>query len=394
MSDKYQVVTTQSWIGRIGNSIKGLLFGFIMFLLAFPLLFWNEGRSVKDYKTLKEGAGAVISVSVDKVDPANAGKLIHMTGQATPVSVLSDPVFNVSAKALKLKREVEMYQWKENKKSKTQNKLGGGTETVTTYQYDQQWSSQLINSYNFNKSAEYNNPSTMPYQTKEYVANDAALGAFVLTQSLLNKISDYKSLVVDNTQILPSGLGATAKYYGTGFYIGETPNTPKIGDIRITFQQVGPTVVSLIASQVSNTFEPYRARTGNTIELLQSGTHSAETMFQTEQESNVLLTWLLRLGGFTLMFIGLIVFLKPLSVIADVLPILGTIVGAGTALISFLIAALLSVITIAIAWVFYRPLLAIILIIIAGGLGYLVVTKLKAAKVVKLAQSENQAVAS
>ncbi len=71
---------------------------------------------------------------------------------------------------------------------------------------------------------------------------------------------------------------------------------------------------------------------------------------------------------------------KLLSVIADVLPILGDIVGAGTGIISFLLAAILSLITIAIAWIVYRPLLGIILIVIAVGLAVAIKGKLKSAK--------------
>ena len=81
------------------------------------------------------------------------------------------------------------------------------------------------------------------------------------------------------------------------------------------------------------------------------------------------------------MFIGLIAIFKPLSVIADILPILGTIVGAGTGLIAFLLAAILSLITIAVGWIVYRPLLGIILLAVAVGLTVAIKGKLKSAKV-------------
>jgi len=58
----------------------------------------------------------------------------------------------------------------------------------------------------------------------------------------------------------------------------------------------------------------------------------------------------------------------PLSVIADVVPFIGTIVGAGTSIISFIIALPISLITIAVAWLFFRPVLAIMLLILAGAI--------------------------
>jgi hypothetical protein len=167
--------------------------------------------------------------------------------------------------------------------------------------------------------------------------------------------------------------------HAEGFYIGADPASPQIGDTRIHFMVAKPTEVSVIAKQAGHTFEPYGTKAGGTIELLQTGVHTAEEMIQSAQESNKMLTWLLRLLGFILMLVGLNMILKPLSVIADVLPILGTIVGAGTGIIAFLLAAVLSLLTIAIAWIVYRPLLGIILLVVAVGLVLAVRGKLKSA---------------
>jgi hypothetical protein len=76
-------VTTESWFGRIGGAFKGIVVGLVLFFAAFPHLFWNEGRTVKRYKTLHEGAGSVISLfKLNKRDAAlkdfrSAAKLGH-----------------------------------------------------------------------------------------------------------------------------------------------------------------------------------------------------------------------------------------------------------------------------------------------------------------------------
>ena len=88
------------------------------------------------------------------------------------------------------------------------------------------------------------------------------------------------------------------------------------------------------------------------------------------------MTWLFRLAGFLAMYIGLGMVLKPLSVLADVLPILGDIVGIGTSIVSGLIAFVCSLVTIAIAWVLYRPVLGIALLVLAAlGVALLVVAR-------------------
>ena len=46
------------------------------------------------------------------------GKLVHLSGDLKTEEVLEDPDFNVHINALKLKREVLMYQWTEKSESK------------------------------------------------------------------------------------------------------------------------------------------------------------------------------------------------------------------------------------------------------------------------------------
>jgi len=159
-------VTSQSWFGRIRESIKSFFLGIAFFIAAFPILWYNEGRAVRTEKSLHEGQGAVISVPSDRVNTANNQKLVHMTGKATTTEFLADPEFNVSANAIKLRRRVEMYQWEEKKESETRKKVGGGSETVTTYKYEKAWSDRAIDSSNFKEASDHQNPGSMPFYSR------------------------------------------------------------------------------------------------------------------------------------------------------------------------------------------------------------------------------------
>jgi Transmembrane protein 43 len=381
MSDRFTEVTSQSWLSRIGGAIKGILVGVVLFIVAFPVLFWNEGRSVKTYKTLKEGGGAVVSVAADKVDPANEGKLVHLTAKADTEATLADPVFGVAAQALKLKRHVEMYQWEENSKREEKKKLGGGTETVTTYSYDKEWSDRLIDSKHFKKQTEHQNPASMPYTSEQHVAQNITFGAFILSPSLAGKIDTFVPLQVGSDTLSPEAVNGKFKLSGSGFYLGTDPAVPNIGDTRITFQIVKPMEVSVIAKQKGNSFVPYVAKAGGTIELLQAGVRTAADMIQKAQDDNAMMTWILRFVGFILMLVGLSLIMRPLSVIADVVPFVGSLVGAGTGVIAFLLSAVLSLTTIAIAWIVYRPLLGGLLICLAVVLVVVIKGKLNANKI-------------
>jgi hypothetical protein len=106
VSDRVSVTTSESWFSRLAGSIKSVVFGLVLFVVGFPLLFWNEGRAVRTARSLTEGAGLVVSVSADNVDAANDGKLIHVSAFTKTDDVLADETFGVNENAIQLSRRV------------------------------------------------------------------------------------------------------------------------------------------------------------------------------------------------------------------------------------------------------------------------------------------------
>jgi hypothetical protein len=370
MPDSYSVTSSQSWFSRLFESIKSVLFGFIVFLIAFPVLFLNEGRAVRTARSLTEGAGAVVSVPADAVNSANEGKLVHVSGAVATGDPVADDELGVQAQAVKLIRVVEMYQWKEHEKSETRKKLGGGTETTKTYTYEKEWADEPIDSARFEHSDGHENPGQFPYEGKTFVADPVKVGAFTMSSEQLDKLNDTQDLKVDAAaaEQLPDLQVADGR-----FYKGENPGSPAIGDVRISYKIVNPSQVSLVAVQTGETFSPYQAKAGDSVLLVEEGTHNAAEMFQTAQEANAVLTWILRAVGFFMMFLGLFLVFRPIAVFGDVVPLVGSMLGAGIGLFAFVIAAVLSFITIAIAWIFVRPVLGITLLVLAiAGLVWLI----------------------
>lgn len=367
--DSYTEVTRKSWGSRVQESIKGILFGIVLFVAAFPVLFWNEGRAVRRARSLEEGASVVLSAPADRVDAANEKKLVHMTAEATTTETLSDPDFDVSAPAIKLERRAEMYQWEEKTRTETSTKLGGEEETVTTYSYDKTWSPRLIDSHSFKKRAGHENPTAMPVNSQSWLAEKVTLGAFTLSKDQVEMLDKAEPLSIDESHAaaLPTAMKSRVKLEKGGYYLGQNSASPAIGDTKISFQAVRPATVSIVARQVGGTFEAYPAEAGDSILLLTYGTASADAMFKEAERANVILTWVLRGLGFLMMFLGLSMVLKPFAVVADVVPVLGSLVGAGTGIVSALIAACFSLVTIAVAWLYYRPLLGIALLLVAAA---------------------------
>ncbi len=372
MSDDFTEFTSQSWGGRILNSLKGILFGIVLIPISIILLFWNENRAVTTAKGLKEGAAAVVSIEATSVVPANNKKLVHLSDQVTSGDeVLKDPLFGVLAKGIRLSRSVEMYQWQEEKSSETRKKLGGGTETATTYSYKQVWSDKLISSGNFNPEhrLDHQNPTARLADPLTLVGGNVRLGAFKLPSGVIAKMQGDAVLAAtdeDLAKVAPDLRPKLTLAAGT-FYVGADPANPALGDQRVSFKVLAPAVWSVIASQIGDTLEPFQPKDGPAIERVEPGTVSAEVMFKHAASENAMLTWGLRLGGFVLMALGLGLIVSPLSVFADVIPFLGDVVGAGVGFAAMLLAFVGSLTVIAVTWFAVRPLLTVALAGVAAA---------------------------
>ena len=138
----------------------------------------------------------------------------------------------------------------------------------------------------------------------------------------------------------------------------------------MSFQVINPATVSLVGVQSGQSFAAYQTGTGTTILLVEEGTLTAQQMFKKAQDRNTVMTWIIRGGGFFMMFLGIFLIFRPIVVFADVLPIFGTLLGAGIGLFAFLGAAIMSFITIAVAWIVYRPVIGVAMLVLAAGALY------------------------
>lgn len=337
---------------------KKILPGLLLFGGAFPLLFWNEGNAVRTAKGLEEGAGQVITVPADQVQLENNARLVHVTGLAKSEDIITEPLIGFNRKALKLERTVEMYQWVERREEKKND--AGNTET--TYRYEQRWSHEEINSRNFQNRNQYYNPR-MPFRSETFLAKNVSLGAFKLAPDQVNKISGYDRLMIDD-ELLRNFRQRfrMARRSGDYIYSSNSISNPRVGDVRVMYQVYNNQDASVIAMQSGNSFRPFETSQGTKISLVQSGKVGHQEMFDRAQAANTAMTWAIRLAGLLMMFSGLKMMLSIIPDFFRNIPILGSIVQAGTSLFAGVTAFLLAVITIAVSWFFVRPVLSILLL--------------------------------
>jgi hypothetical protein len=366
-SSQVTKVDKRSWFQRLGSSLRNVFTGLLLFVIAFPILIWNEGRSIQVHRSLEEGASVVESTEPDNIDPAQDGKLIHFVGEARTPSVLSDDNFAINENALKLRRIVELYQWSEEKKTETVEKIGGGTESTTTYSYKQTWSDRLIDAQNFQEKANHNNPQSKPLENEEQVASPVSVGAYTLPDSLIHALSEYERLSLANDLLadLPNTQQEQWQVFNNYIYQSEDPSNSQIGDVRISYQVLRPSVVSVMAKQEGETLKPYKTKNDQSIEMIRLGEVSAEEMFKGAVETNYFMSWLIRVLGFLFMFVGLNTLIAPLTILVSIIPLFAKIMRFGTRLLTSAIALVLSLITIGIAWLLYRPLIGLAVLLVA-----------------------------
>lgn len=362
MSDSFREVTSTSWFGRIGRSFGGLVVGLVLALAMVVLLFWNEGRAVVTAKSLAEGASAVVSIAAANIDAANDGKLVHVSGPVTAGSTPSDDAFAISQEGLRLVRRVEMYQWKEAASSETKTRVGGGQETVTTYTYSKVWEDSAIDSGSFKRPDGHANPP-MEISGQTFQVPEAQLGAFTLDSAVLTRVGGEKPLAIspDRAESIQGPFGGIKKVsiVDGRIYLGFNPTSPTIGDYRIAYDYVPLDIVSIVARQAGSLFAPYQTAAGRELLMVRSGDIPAVDMFAAAVSENTAVTWILRAVGFLVLSIGFALLLAPLGVVADIIPPLGSLVRMGTGLIAFVLAMLVASTTIAVAWFYHRPLLAL-----------------------------------
>ena len=155
---------------------------------------------------------------------------------------------------------------------------------------------------------------------------------------------------------------------GNVLYFGRVPGSPEVGDVRVTFEKIVPAKVTILAEVDGNTFKPYKTKNNKRFQTLVMGKKDASDIIEAEQNANNMLLWILRIIGILLVIAGLKGIFGFLETLLKVVPFLAGILGWGVGLICTVVGLVWSLLIIALAWLFYRPLLGITLLLIAAFL--------------------------
>jgi hypothetical protein len=369
---------TTGFAQKLGSSFGGIGVGILFIIGATWMLYNNEGDYVYTGDAITEAQRVFVELpDITRIDASFNGRLVHASGMAETKDTLTDDIFGVQTIAVKFQRKSEYYQWTETAQTVTRKRQRGGQEQAAadtaTYTYDQQWVSSPVDSGVFKDSQYQGKNSVLAVIPEETLgAPEVSFGAYTLPPFLKDSISGDIPLNVQLTEqkiaeLTGTLVGAQAGIHvqANTIYIGVSPSSPNIGDVRVSFTEVRPAKVSIVAVVAGNTFEEYMASSGKTFSAFSMGSVGADSMFAGAQSNIAAMTWMKRALGLLLVFAGLKLVMRPLFVLASALPLLGDIVGAGTSVTAFLLGLAWSLLVISIAWLHFRPLIGGALVLTA-----------------------------
>ena len=244
-----------------------------------------------------------------------------------------------------MRRRVEYFQWRESKKGDKD------------YSYDTEWVNEPINSLQFHQTLGHDNtvrlPPSLANQLQDNVVYSAPVdfGAYRLPDFLIEELSKESKLrkrfvpsftdaqmaelrrVMHSdpsvgaaigqaiagkvagavTETLGSGAGGIVRNVLEGrgaelrdgyLFLGDNYMRPKPGEVRVYWQAVSPSDVTILAQVTGNTFQRFATASGQNVSELVLGRIDMNEMFKQASSGGTLVTWLLRILGVGLALAG------------------------------------------------------------------------------------------
>lgn len=346
-----------------------------MIVIGIGLLWWNEGNDVKNIKTIEEAKSVLVNVSSEKVESNNEGKLVSTNGKmVVEDEYLMDSTFNLqSPKTAKLIRVVEMLQWVEKEEE--------DSDDYVTYTYEKKWLSEIEDSDSFSDTTKVN-PSTMPYESEVFFADNVSLGAFTINDRQKAMLDTSATVTLGDTVSIPDG------YYKVDNYIASVSDlsSADVGAIRISFKYNNDKEISVLGKQTGSTITSYTSKQGKTLFRVESGILTGEEIIDVVEQENNILKWIFRVLGVICNMAGFAALLSPIAFLVKWIPLLGNGIAKFIKGIGSLVGLAVSFVVIAIAWIFFRPLIGILLLAGVVGIVFLIIMLIKKSRAVPTAE--------
>mmetsp|Transcript_49780 Transcript_49780/g.115546 ORF Transcript_49780/g.115546 Transcript_49780/m.115546 type:complete len:612 (+) Transcript_49780:111-1946(+) len=272
MRHSERLVGRDMFVENVKAGLTTILFGALFFLIAIPIQWFNEERSVRMDTLLSRGLEECVSIDCNDLHPSNRGKLVHVQGRSIGAMPVVDPQFQdaLVKHCLKLQSTVEVFEWVQTTRTWLE-----GKERRSQPRFHTEWTTIHHDSLRFRKPSPENPrlPSGLSLGTFTTVCKRVELGAFVLTDEMVNLFHKFEPAMKHlPSRVTAHGLTFYANTEDGYFYMRPSAapsvnparlfHDHQVGDVRVRFMCVPEGNATVVAVQCKKdgceSFVPYR----------------------------------------------------------------------------------------------------------------------------------------
>ncbi|QGJ70254.1 Hypothetical protein PBC10988_19490 [Planctomycetales bacterium 10988] len=365
---------TSPQLGIWGKSLLPVSLASVLLVFCIAVACFHEDRSIADSWGGEEPAHMIVTAPSEGITSLRNGRAVHVTGDLSVKSNLQDETFGLSVPAVKMRRRVVLYQWEETVANEARSQLGGTIQNVQDARYRKVWHRNIIPSQGFLVKRSPENPKAKTIEDQEYLAKEVQLGDYTLAISMLDNLQQYKPLPRKYLQKekVPAAMQASVHPIEGGWYIGNNPHVPQIGDMKVMYDVILPGPVTALGQQRSTQLGPWITRFNQRIEFLQQGSYSKAQVVAALPHEDLVQSWSIRVGVWLLMSLTIFLLMKPLAGLTRSQSTMRNISLGVQVGISLLAGGSLVLVNASMMWLFYQPILAIGIFVTSIALAILV----------------------
>jgi hypothetical protein len=362
------------------NPLAGVMGGALLFLCAFPVLYFNEAQ---------ENLSKVAEQAVEYNEALESSYLGYTVGAFSATNKANDPL--LTREFVAVTRKVEMYGYIETQSTSTAN--SGNTQSTSNseirYTYSKAW---LVNPsqtttwrgrvidfprdlpINYNTWI-LNLPQAQTSTSTGLSMNNIPVDATNLDLSAFNDLSVTQDMIADNiyTVVL-----SDLYFSNQGTF---NSSIPLIGDVRISFTVIEFDDQGLLLGNIDNNqFSAFTTDSGNILYRFFNGESTIENVVSKLQTEYQLTIWIFRAVGFFMLFIGLLLSFKPISTLFNFIPIFGSVGSGLFTIMLFVVSLVLAVTTIVLSLIVQNILVVSLITLGIFGLFFVLVRRPKPLK--------------
>jgi hypothetical protein len=348
-----RTVTRQANAMKKPNPLLMALFGVLIFIGSFPVLFLNETQ---------ENLASVTKEAVQYTEDLENNTLAYTTG-----SIQADDPANdlfIDASFLTITRTVEMYGYQE-----TQTTTNGEDR----YTYTKAW---VIGAKPTNDwlGSVGERPLDIPEDYDTWAINAPPRQTAISQGLSIDGVpidaeflyySGYKAYVPSEDLVADNRYAVQGDYLYYSVEGSGSLNQPVVGDLRLSFSVIDLSDEGLLIGQlIEGQWNQYLTENNNTLYRFFAGETSIESVISILQAEYELMIWIIRFIGFLMMFIGLLLAFKPLMSLFRFVPFFGDLGNVLLTILLFLISLVLSSVTILLSLIVQNILLVVGVVIL------------------------------